>query len=237
MITAIIAAGGSGLRMKADVRKQYLLLDNVPILTRSLFPFDDAPQIDRIIMTVPEGDLAYCKNNIVGPYPFKKKIEIIKGGRDRQASVFEGLKAAHGSRIVLIHDGVRPFVTREIIDACLLEVKHYGACITAIPAIDTLKQLDRHERVIGTIERKKIWMAQTPQCFDYNLIYDAHRAANEKRLFVTDDAALIEKMGKPISVVEGSRCNMKITTPEDLKLAIAVMAVHAEAAQKEGEPS
>lgn len=227
MITAIIAAGGSGLRMKADVRKQYLLLENVPVLTRSLLPFDDAPQVDRIIMAVPEGDLAYCKNNIVGPYPFKKKIEIVKGGVDRQASVFEGLKAAKGSHIVLIHDGVRPFVTRELIDACLSEVKRYGACIPAIPAIDTLKQLDRHDRVIGTIERKKIWMAQTPQCFDYDLIYNAHKAAKENRLSVTDDASLIEKMGKLISMVEGSRCNMKITTPEDFKLARAVMAIEA----------
>ncbi|MBU0995572.1 MAG: 2-C-methyl-D-erythritol 4-phosphate cytidylyltransferase [Proteobacteria bacterium] len=226
MNTAIIAAGGKGVRMNADIRKQYLVLDHIPILTRSVFPFDMCTLIDRIIITVPEEDLNYCRHNIIAPYSFSKKIEIVKGGSERQESVFEGLKAAASSDIVVIHDGVRPFVTPDMIETCIRETGRYGAAIFAMPAFDTLKQANGKNQIIGTIDRKRIWMAQTPQCFDYQLIMEAHKTAKKNGIIGTDDASLVEKIGRQVFIVEGTRYNMKITTPEDLTLARAVLHIN-----------
>ena len=172
---------------------------------------------------MPEEDIGYCRRKIVGPYGFQTKIDVIRGGRERQSSVYEGLKRAKGSEIVLIHDGVRPFITSEMVETAIVETKKYNAVIFALPAYETLKQADKKNRILGTIDRKKIWMAQTPQSFDYALIMNAHENAVNKKIKGTDDASLLEKTGTLITILQGTRFNIKITTPEDLKLAEAIL--------------
>ena len=223
MVSVIIAAGGKGVRMQADIRKQYMILDDIPILSRAIRPFDQSPLVDRIILTVPEEDIGYCRRTIIDPYGFQKKIDVIKGGKERQSSVYEGLKQARGSEIVMIHDGVRPFITPEMVETAVSETRKYNAVIFALPAFETLKQADKKNRVLGTIDRKKIWMAQTPQSFDYSLIMNAHQDAVKKNIKGTDDASLLEKTGQLITILQGTRFNIKITTPEDLKLAEAIL--------------
>lgn len=143
MIAAVIVAGGSGLRMGADIRKQYLRLEEKPILAHTLMALDRCPTLDTMVLVVPMADLTWCRRHVVDPLGLDHEIRLVAGGRRRQASVVNGLSALkQGSGVVMIHDGVRPFVRRGLVDALLEAVRTTGACIPAIPATDTLKQVD-----------------------------------------------------------------------------------------------
>ncbi len=223
-IWAIIVAGGKGLRMNHSIKKQYICLNALPILSHTLNAFTAYRDISGICLAVPEEDIAFCRQNIVSLFP-DSSIIVAAGGKERQDSVYHGLCTipAEKDDIVLIHDGVRPFVSSEIISACIEGALKSSACIPAIAAFDTLKQTDHNGWIIKTIDRKGIWLAQTPQAFRYELVKNAHELARQDGFIGTDDASLLERLNQPIRVISGSRLNIKITEPEDLLLAEAIL--------------
>lgn len=223
-VSAVVVAGGSGTRMNAGIRKQYLTLGGRPILSLTLAAFDECEEIDRVFLAVPEDDFDFCRKHILPEFCLKKEAVLVPGGGERQESVYNGLLAVedkHG--IVLIHDGVRPFIRCGEILACIRGAAEFGACILGIPASDTLKRTDGSGYIHQTLEREGIWLAQTPQAFQYDIIFRAHTAARQDRYTGTDDASLVERMGEKVKIINGSRDNIKITTPEDLKLAAAML--------------
>jgi 2-C-methyl-D-erythritol 4-phosphate cytidylyltransferase len=226
MITALIVAAGKGLRMQSEVPKQYLLLAAEPILSRTLRVFDQCEAIDAICLVVAESDLAFCRQEILPSAGLGKAITLVAGGVERHHSVYNGLQAMEaGTEIVVIHDGVRPFIDPAQIRASIDGARRFGACILAIPARDTLKRADSSNLIIDTLDRETVWLAQTPQAFQYSLIRQAHESASRAGYRSTDDAVLVERMGKPVKIIEGSPLNIKITSPEDFKLASAILAL------------
>ncbi|MBC2696656.1 MAG: 2-C-methyl-D-erythritol 4-phosphate cytidylyltransferase [Desulfobacteraceae bacterium] len=226
MVSAIIVAAGKGVRMDDNVRKQYLLLDNRPIINHTIEVFDECNIIDEILLVVPEEDFVFCNENILNQQNFQKKVSLVPGGVKRQDSVYNGLLAIDNiidDSIVVIHDGVRPFIRSEQLTECITYATDYDACIFGIPAYDTLKKVNSSGFIEDTIERNTIWFAQTPQAFKYNLIRKAHENAICTGINGTDDAMLVEQLGIKVRVVMGSRCNVKITTKEDLLLARAMV--------------
>ena len=225
MVSAIIVAAGRGVRMNEKMRKQYLLLAGRPILGHTLMVFDECHFIDKIFLVVPEVDFDYCRTNILVPLKLKKKPCLVPGGARRQDSVYNGLLAADSGdeSTVVIHDGVRPFLTSKQVTECINGAKEYGGCILGIPASDTLKSLNSSGNIDKTIERDPVWLAQTPQAFQYAIIRKAHENARQKGYAGTDDAFLVERLGEKIKMVNGSRFNIKITTQEDLMLAKAIL--------------
>lgn len=228
MNAAVIVAAGKGLRMGADVPKQYLPLCGRPVLWHTLQAFEACAAIDRIAVCVPEKDMGFCRSEILDSLKPPVKSFLVAGGRERQESVYNGILAldrpACRDGIVVIHDGVRPFVRDTDIRRCIRTAAMTGACILGIPATDTLKQVDRRGLVEKTLSRHSVWLAQTPQAFRYALIRSAHETARQKGVLGTDDAQLVEIGGGSVRVIRGDRGNLKITTPEDLVLARAMCA-------------
>jgi len=212
--------------MDDNVRKQYLLVDNRPLVSHTIEVFDECNIIDEIFLVVPKEDFVFCNENILNQQNFQKKVNLVPGGDRRQDSVYNGLLAIDNiidDSIVVIHDGVRPFIRSEQLTECITCATDYDACIFGIPAYDTLKRVNNSGFIENTIERNTIWLAQTPQAFKYNLIRRAHENAIRTRINGTDDAMLVEQLGIKVKVVTGSRCNVKITTKEDLLLARAMV--------------
>ncbi len=210
------------MRRRQTVRKQYLQLAGKPLIGHTLIAFDACKKIDKVILVIPQADFNVC-DQIINRLALKNKPVIIAGGAQRQASVYNGLCAidttAKANDIVIIHDGVRPFVTLAILNACIDGACQTGACITGIPAFDTLKRIDPKGYVKKTVPRKMIRMVQTPQAFEYKLLKSAHKKALKEGFIGTDDAALVENEGARVKMIDGSRFNIKITTAEDMALA------------------
>lgn len=224
-VSAIIVAAGQGRRMEGDRRKQYLSLAGLPILTRTLMVFHRCDAVDEIILVVPEDDIDFCRETILKPEGLRRNITLSPGGERRQDSVFNGLKEVNPScRIVVIHDGVRPFVQNDQIIACIDGARQFGACILGVPAYETLKQVDPSDHIIRTLKRDDVWLAQTPQAFGHDLIRKAHDRARIENYTATDDASLVEKLGATVKIVQGSRRNIKITVKEDLEMARWVLS-------------
>jgi 2-C-methyl-D-erythritol 4-phosphate cytidylyltransferase len=227
-VYAIIVAAGEGIRMSNTVRKQYIALDGIPILSRTLGVFDHCDLIDRIIMAVPKDDIDCCRNQIIPAANMKKEAILVIGGARRQDSVYNCLKAIETDNdIVLIHDGVRPFVNHEHLVACIRGAQKHGACILGIPAFDTVKQVNEKNEILDTQRRDSLWLAQTPQAFQLELIKRAHEIAKQEGFTGTDDASLVERLGGIVKIIPGSRNNIKITNPEDLKFAQALLQISA----------
>ncbi len=223
--TALIVAAGKGLRMGGPVSKQFISIGGRTILAHTLAVFDQAPEIDRIVLVIPEAETAWVRTRILDGSGLSKPPDLVAGGRHRQDSVYHGLcHIPEADGIVLIHDGVRPFVTPGQIAATLAMARETGACILALPLTDTLKETGPGRRIRSTLDRTSVWAAQTPQTFHLSVIRQAHQAARRDGYIGTDDARLVERMGQPVSVVPGSRFNIKITTPDDLILAKALLA-------------
>lgn len=218
---AIIPAAGFGLRMSAKVPKQYLKLQNRPILAMTVEKFNRCDLIDGIILVVPAGDVDLCKKDIVEKYNLEKVKAIVPGGERRQDSVRAGIEATDGKYdAVLIHDGVRPFVSQKTIIQSVNALKENRAIITAVPAKDTVKKIGEGGYVLKTYDRRHLCLVQTPQVFRYKDIFNAHmKALKEGWDEVTDDALLMEKMNIPVKIIPGSEKNIKITTPSDLEYA------------------
>jgi len=220
----IVVAAGAGLRMGSKTKKQYLCLDGIPILTRTIMAFDKCDHIHEIILVVPKADEEYCKKYIIDPYGFAKKIHLAEGGKERQDSVFNGLKLVRGrmnpekETIVMIHDGVRPFIDQIIIEDCICNTIEYGACIPAVKIADTVKEVCPDQTIQRTINRDSLYSAQTPQTFKLDVILRAFEHAVKTSFSGTDDASMVEHSGHNVIIIKGSRLNIKITTSEDLIL-------------------
>lgn len=224
---AIIPAAGMGKRMGASINKQYLLLQGKPILAHTLQRFQDSPLIHGIIVVTPLDEIPFCKQDVVERYNLNKVLEIVPGGAERQNSVHNGLKAlgqyADPSDIVLIHDGVRPMVNEQQLEESIRIARQGIAALVAVPAKDTIKVV-KDGLVQETPDRTTIWQAQTPQTFQYNDILSAYNQAEQDGFLGTDDCSLFERYNGNVTIVSGSYCNIKITTPEDLLLAEAFMS-------------
>ena len=218
--TAIVLAAGSGKRMNSKVHKQYLIIQDRPVLYYSLKEFEYSA-VDEIVLVVGKGEEKFCRKEIVDKYGISKVKAIVEGGKERYHSVFEGLKQTSDADYVLIHDGARPFVNQDIIRRCMQEVQKYQACVVGMPVKDTIKIADEEGYAKQTPDRKNVWMIQTPQTFSYALIYEAYEEMlKTEDTAITDDAMVLERIkGKKSKLIEGSYRNIKITTPEDLLIA------------------
>lgn len=221
-ITGVIPAAGRGSRMKNDVNKQFLMLKGKPVLVHTLEIFESCPFVQEIILVVSSGEEDHCRH-LIKQYGFSKIPRIIIGGEDRFHSVLNGLKAvSQQCEIVAVHDGARPLLLRsdleKILKAVATDEAQEGA-ILAVPVKDTIKEIDHGKIVQGTLDRSKLWMAQTPQVFPKEILQTAYKKALEENFLGTDDASLVERCGMRIKIIPGNYENIKITTPEDLDLA------------------
>ena len=224
-VYGIIVAGGSGKRMGADVPKQLLKLNGIPIIERTLKPFIQCSDIEGIVIVAAETIIEYIKETVQSIYDCGKSIEIVKGGMDRQDSVWNGLVSVpDGIDVVVIHDAVRPFISAGLITECARKAMTDGAVSVMRPVRETVKVVE-HNIVEKTLDRSKLWIAQTPQAFRIELIFDAHKLARKDNFIGTDDCMLVERLGHPVSVIEGNDMNIKITTPADLKIAGAIFSM------------
>jgi len=223
---ALIPAAGMGKRMGASINKQYLRLNGLPILAHTISVFERSALIDSIYLVIPADEIPYCREQIVEAGGFKKIAAIVAGGTGRHHSVKNGLKAiretADDDDLILIHDGVRPFLSEAMLRESITAAQEHEGALVAVPAKDTIK-IVADGVVIDTPSRETLWQAQTPQSFRFGVIFAAHQAAEREGFIGTDDASLIERSGGKIKIVAGDYRNIKITTPEDLTLAEAFM--------------
>jgi 2-C-methyl-D-erythritol 4-phosphate cytidylyltransferase len=223
-VVAIIPAAGEGRRMGGTVEKQFLHLQGIPVLAHTLGVFDKSPEVDGVVLVVAPQQRQALKEHVLGPYPCRKLLGVVDGDSERQGSVARGLEAVPGdSELIVIHDGVRPLVSLDLLGAVLKAANDHGAALAAMPAGDTVKRA-KGEVVVETVERETIWLAQTPQAFQANLLRLAYEKASRDKLMVTDDAALVERLGVSVHLVPGSPENIKVTTPTDLVVAEAILA-------------
>jgi 2-C-methyl-D-erythritol 4-phosphate cytidylyltransferase len=216
---AIIPAGGMGRRMGAIRPKQYLPLSGMPVLAHTLKAFQSSLSVDEIILAVPKADLAYVRKKIIEKYGLSKVSFIVPGGEKRQDSVWNALGCVDDeTEIVLVHDGVRPFVAAALIEEVIKRAREFGAVVSGVGINDTVKRMDDKDRIAETVSRDFLRLAQTPQAFKREIILKAYRKAYQEGFYGTDDAALVEKTGVPVRLVPGDRNNIKITTKEDLIL-------------------
>lgn len=220
---AVILAAGQGKRMNSSVAKQYMLLENRPVLYYSIRAFEES-FIDEIVLVTGSGEEEYCRKQIVEKYGFHKVKTVVAGGKERYHSVYNGLCTLDKAEYVFIHDGARPFLSQEILERAGKAVMEHAACAVAVPMTDTVKIADERGFVRKTLDRASLWSMQTPQCFQYSLIRQAYdmliykeEALASEGLRITDDAMVVETVLRhPVKIVEGSYNNIKITTPEDL---------------------
>jgi 2-C-methyl-D-erythritol 4-phosphate cytidylyltransferase len=219
-VSAIIVAAGKGLRFMEGARKQFFSLAGKPVLCHTLDKFEASPAVHSIILVVGQDEKDYCLKEIVEKYRYSKVSQIVGGGKRRQDSVKNGIDAlSPDAGIVVIHDGVRPFVTDEMIEKSVHSAMEVGASVTAVPVKDTIKLSGPDGMVSKTLERDALWQVQTPQAFQVGLIKDAYQKAARDGFTGTDDASLVERLGLKVHLLPGSYSNIKITTPEDLTLA------------------
>lgn len=230
--TAIVLAAGSGSRMKSDVAKQYMLLAGKPLVWYALHAVETSEIIDNCILVTGADDIPYVQKEIVERFGFRKVRKIVAGGAERYLSVANALDAVEQEEgYIFIHDGARPFLTEQIFRNTYEGVQKYHACVAAMPVKDTVKIADGDGFAETTPDRRRVWTIQTPQVFDAKLIKDAYRALREqqeelarKGIGITDDAGVVELFTDyKVKMVEGAYENIKITTPEDIKIAEALL--------------
>ena len=218
IVTAIIPAAGEGSRFRGAVRKQFIVLDGLPILSHTLRALTASNALAAAIVVVPPGES--FGREALSLAGVELATEVVSGGRERQDSVYNGLLRANpDTDLVLIHDGVRPFVSPGVVLATIEAAKECGAAVAAVPVTDTIKRVDADGFVIDTPAREQLWAAQTPQVFRYSLLMQAHQSVRKRGILATDDAALLEHLGVRVKVVRGSYENLKITSEDDLPLA------------------
>ena len=219
-ISTLIPAAGEGSRMAMKVKKPYLTLAQKPILAHTIQRFEENSAVDEIFVIVNEADVEACQATVLAPYAFQKVQALVAGGASRQMSVYNGMCALSTDvDFVIVHDGVRPFVTNETIFACLAAADEWGAAVAAVPVKETIKVANAAGFIAETPVRDRLWTVQTPQVFRKSLLEEAHRTAHERRYTATDDAALVEQLGAAVKLVQGQETNLKITTPVDLRIA------------------
>ena len=213
---AIVLAAGSGKRMNSKVHKQYLIIQDRPVLYYSLKAFEDSA-VDEIVLVVGKGEEKFCRKEIVDKYGISKVKAIVEGGKERYHSVFEGLKQTSDADYVLIHDGARPYVSKQSINDLVECLKTYDAGLLMVPCKDTIKEV-KEGIVVKTLKRETLMQAQTPQVFKSEDIKVAYQKAKDEGYVATDDSQLFERyIDKDIKAVLGDYSNLKITTQEDLR--------------------
>jgi len=223
-VMAVVPAAGKSTRMGAKIKKQYLELDGIPVVVRTLRVLQDCPLVGGIVLVVGRGEEEYCRLELVENYGLSKVQKIVAGGDDRQKSVLNGLSALPlDTKIVVIHDGARPLLPPGRLAAVIEAARRHGAATLAVPPKDTVKSGNAQGLVVETLPRDKLFLIQTPQAFHYDLILKAHQEGLAKGVRATDDAYLVELMRHPVKLVEGSYKNIKITTPEDIMVASALL--------------
>ncbi|MBI3995122.1 MAG: 2-C-methyl-D-erythritol 4-phosphate cytidylyltransferase [Nitrospirae bacterium] len=223
-VTAVIPAAGFGRRMEVSTPKQFLLLDGVPVLVHTLRVFEVSPLIHDVCLVVPPGMEPSCRVELIDSYGLKKVSRIVPGGETRQASVYQGLmKTSPDADQVVVHDGVRPFLTTELLQRLLEAAKDGTGVIAAVPLKDTPKEIREDGTIVSTPDRARLVLAQTPQVFSRKVLMEAHQKAYADGVLGTDDSALVERLGHPVRMIEGSWDNIKITTPEDLRWAERIL--------------
>lgn len=222
-VSAIVLSAGRGFRMGGSTPKQYLEIDNLPVIVRTLNLFDESRQIEEIILVVDLESLDLVKKTMV-QYSIKKLKAIVPGGQERSHSVYQGLaRVSEESSLVVVHDGVRPFFTLALLERVIEKAKITGAAIPGVPVKDTIKICDEKGLVVSTPARENLWAIQTPQAFRKDWLIEAYQQVMDEGIIATDDAGLLEKMGRPVCVVMGDYENIKLTTPEDLLLAEGIL--------------
>lgn len=233
--TAVVLAAGNGARMHSSVPKQFMELGGRPLIVHALETVERSSVIDDCVLVTGAADIPYMQREIVERYGFSKVDVITAGGAQRYESVAHALELIEngGQRVpnqdgyVFIHDGARPFLTEKILEDTYAAVYAYGACVAAVPSKDTVKLADQEGYAAQTPNRNSVWLVQTPQAFEVRMICEAYRmlmaqlpALRQQGLEITDDAMVVETMlRRPVRLVQASYGNIKVTTPEDMKIA------------------
>lgn len=226
-VGAVVLAGGQGRRMHSAVQKQYMMLAGRPLITYALEAFEKS-SVDEIVLVVGAGEIEYVQETILAGKGFQKITAVTEGGKERYHSVYEGLKKLEKCDYVLIHDGARPLISKDIIERAIAGAAAYEACVVGMPVKDTIKISDEDGYAAATPDRSRLWQIQTPQAFSYKLVrraYDEIMADESRQIGITDDAMVVEsRTDRKVRLIEGSYKNLKVTTPEDIILAEALLA-------------
>ncbi len=217
-ITAIIPAAGRGSRLGSAVPKQFVEIEGKPIIIHSLSVLDKVPMISDIIVSALSAEIPLIKKLIMD-YNINKVVDVVEGGRERNQSVRNAFNKIKSTDYVLIHDAVRPLITEQAVTELINTGISYRAAISAIPVTDTVKFVDKDNILIKNVDRKGLWLAQTPQIFKYDTLSEAYKLYDRHHTDVTDEAGIVELGGTKIKIVAGSVFNIKITTKADLRLA------------------
>lgn len=217
----ILPAAGKGKRMGAGKNKLLIELEGIPVFIHTLRIFNDDPNCIEMFLAVHPDDQAEM-NKYINKYQIEKNITFISGGAERQHSVYNALKKVNNNGIVLVHDAARPFIESSHILKLVDSAKRFGASVLAVPVKDTIKKCE-NGMVIETVERSSLWAIQTPQAFRVSNLLAAHQYAESTEFLGTDDASLVEHYGEKVAIVEGDYYNIKLTTPEDLYFAEAIL--------------
>ncbi len=220
---AIIAAAGIGTRMGADLPKQYLEIGGRPIICHTLDRFKQASCIDSVVIVVEPGRVEAFKKDILERFGYPKNWMVVPGGQVRQESVASGLSMVPADcDVVVVHDGVRPFVATSLIERSVKEASHQGACIVATPVKETVKRVARGNIIAETVDRHDLWNAKTPQSFRLDVLTEAMNSALRDGFIGTDEASIVERLGVKVRIIESDDRNIKITTPADLMVAQSI---------------
>ncbi|TDM00897.1 2-C-methyl-D-erythritol 4-phosphate cytidylyltransferase [Macrococcus carouselicus] len=219
MYTVIIPAAGQGKRMGSDRNKVFLELDGRPVIYHTVSKFDEDASCQAIYLSARQDEVALLTELLKG---FHKVKGLVIGGSERQYSIYNALKVIPPCEVVMVHDAARPFVSQETLTELYDAACAKNAVIAAVPVKDTIKVINNGV-IDHTPDRNVLWQVQTPQAFKYELLLEAYQQAAESRFLGTDDASLVERLGVPVSVVVSDYDNIKLTTPEDLYFAEAIM--------------
>jgi 2-C-methyl-D-erythritol 4-phosphate cytidylyltransferase len=217
----IIPAAGQGKRMGAGKNKLLIELNQIPILIHTLFVFENDEDCDGIFLAIHPEDESEFKT-LIRKYRISKIKGLVPGGKERQDSIYHALQSVREDGIVLVHDAARPFIKREQIHLLVETAEQKGAAIIGVPAKDTMKKV-LNGIVTETVERSSLWIVQTPQAFRFAILIKAYEKAEQDHFIGTDDASLVERLGLSVTMVEGDYDNIKLTTPEDLIFADAIL--------------
>ena len=223
-VNVVIVAAGKGTRLQSELPKPFLSVAGRPILVHTLRRFEPIEVVRRIVVVVAAEREALCRELLHTHGPWPQPIAVVHGGAERQDSVWNGLAALETHcEIVAIHDAARPFISVEAIQRSIEAAAETGSAVVATPVRDTIKRADAQHTIRETVSRHDLWLAQTPQTFQVGVIRAAHQWAQQRGIVGTYDATLVEQMGRPVRIVPGDALNFKITTPDDLALAQAVL--------------
>lgn len=223
-VTAIIVAAGKGKRMLHSVPKHFIHLGDKPVLAYTLDTFERCPDVNQILVVARSGEENYCLKEVVEKYGYKKVLKIVIGGDRRQDSVYRGIKKLdEDTDIVVVHDGVRPFVSQNIISEAIKLAMFADGVVTAVAVKDTIKNVGPDGIIMSTPDRSSMWYAQTPQVFKRRILEDAYVRAYDDNFTGTDESSLVERLGYKVKIVEGTADNIKITTKEDLLFADVIL--------------